>query len=165
MLSAYPHFQYPYNISTTPATSPLLLSYDKFESSPTTEYLLTQVPYLAGPTLSMSGPSTSNTFDMNFSERNINLGDNFLDKIYLEDSVSQTFNYFATPPQPITLQPSNIMEIDEDIEDTTSSLLSAPSSLLLTRSIGIYSHVGDQGEPSIVVPDQDISQLPGAFLA
>jgi len=51
----------------------------------------------------------------------------FTEEIRPEDSVSQTFHY-ADPRIPVALHESQLMEIDQTIDDTASSALSAPPS-------------------------------------
>lgn len=55
------------------------------------------------------------------------------------------------------------MQIDQTINHSASSALSAPPSSLLTSSAAAYSDVGEDVEFSSHVPDT--AQIPAAFLA
>ncbi|KAG0138243.1 hypothetical protein HOY82DRAFT_534905 [Tuber indicum] len=164
MSFTFPYYEYPY-IPTTSTTLPIsrLRSKNSCESFITPDKLVTEVSSPPPFSLLMSHPSSSNTFNMSFPEGDISLGDGYLDEIRPEDSVSQTFHYLDSQ-HPITTQVTQIMEIDEDIDDNRSSVLSAPPSSLLTDSVA-YSHATETGEPSLEISNPDTSHLPSCFLA
>ena len=104
----------------------------------------------------------NNSIAMEDSDHDIVLSGEFLEEIRPEDSVSQTFHYLECGipmPQPR----GQLMEIDQTINDSASSALSAPPSSLLTPSAAAYSDIGENVEFSSQVPDT--SQMLAAFLA
>jgi len=95
-------------------------------------------------------------------EVDLELRAGFTEEIRPEDSVSQTFHY-TDSRIPVALHESQLMEIDQTIDDTASSALSAPPSSLLTPSNAAFSDPGEYIEFSSEIPD--VSQIPAAFLA
>ena len=86
----------------------------------------------------------------------------FLEEIRPENSVSQTF-YYLECGIPLPQHRGQAMQIDQTINHSASSALSAPPSSLLTSSAAAYSDVGEDVEFSSHVPDT--AQIPAAFLA
>jgi len=99
---------------------------------------------------------------MEHADHNIELGQGCLEKIRPEDRVSQTYHYLECGV-PLPQHGGQAMEMDQTINDSPSSALSAPPSSILTPSAAAFSDVGGDVEFSSHVPD--ISRMLVAFLA